>query len=50
VVEPALLVTVTVILIVKLPSVPQTPEHVLPVQELEKPPDHEKVGVGVAGV
>lgn len=39
-VEPTLLVTVTITLIVKLPNVPHTFEHVGPVQLLLKPPDH----------
>lgn len=46
-VDPLLLVAVTVILMVKLPRLPQTPEQVGPVHPLEKPPDQEKVvGVG----
>ena len=46
-VEPALLVRVTVIWMVKLPRVPHTPEQVGPVHEPENPPDHANVtGVG----
>ena len=48
-VEPMLLVTVTVTLIVKLPSVPHTFEQVGPVQLLLKPPDHAYV-IGVEEV